>query len=54
MSLGLCSHCAGGRAFPRVAPPGGDALYTLPLTEPQLIDVFGPADRSYRANEVRY
>lgn len=54
VSIGICSHCSGGREYPIVGTPDGDAFYSLPLTEHQLIDVFGSPSRIYKVNEVRY
>lgn len=52
--VGICSHCAGGRENPVVGTPDGQFFYTLPLTERQVIEVFGPPDRIYKVGEVRY
>jgi len=52
--LGICSHCSGGRENPIIGTPDGDKFYSLPLTEQQLKDVFGPPSRVYKVNEVRY
>lgn len=52
--IGICSHCAGERHDPIVATPGGQNFYTLPLTERQVIEVFGHADHISKVNEVRY
>lgn len=54
LSVGICSHCAEGRAQPIVGTPDGEHFYTLPLTEQQVIKVFGPPDRIYKVGEVRY
>lgn len=54
ISIGICSHCAGGREHPTIGTPDGHAFYALPLTEQQLIEVFGPPKRIYKVNEVRY
>ena len=53
-SLGICSHCLEGREYPIIGTPDGHRFYSLPLTEQQLIDVFGAPDRVYKVNEVRY
>jgi hypothetical protein len=52
--LGICSHCFGGREHPIIGTPDGHTFYSLPLTEQQLEDVFGPPSRIYKVNEVRY
>jgi len=52
--LGICSHCAGEREYPIVGTPDGQQFYTLPLTEKQIIEIFGSPDRIYKVNEVRY
>ena len=52
--IGICSHCAGGREDPIVGTPDRQHFYTLPLTERQVIEVFGHPDRIYKMNEVRY
>lgn len=54
ISIGICSHCSGGREYPIIGAPNGHEFYTLPLTEQQLIDVFGSPSRVYKVNEVRY
>ncbi len=54
LSVGICSHCAGGREHPVVGTPDGHRFYSLPLTEQQLTEVFGKPDRLYMATEVRY
>ena len=54
VSLGICSHCSGGREHPVIGTPDGHTFYSLPLTEEQLEDVFGPPNRIYKVNEVRY
>ncbi|WP_339800438.1 hypothetical protein [uncultured Marinobacter sp.] len=54
ISIGICSHCSGGREYPVIGTPNGNDFYTLPLTEQQLIDVFGSPGRVYKVNEVRY
>ena len=54
LSLGICSHCFGGREHPIIGTPDGHTFYSLPLTEQQLIEVFGPPNRIYKVNEVRY
>ena len=50
----ICSHCANGRENPVVGTPDGQHFYTLPLTEQQVVEVFGSPKRIYRVNEVRY
>ena len=52
--IGICSHCNNGREYPTVGTPDGQHLYTLPLTEQQLSEVFGSPDRVYKVSEVRY
>lgn len=52
VSVGICSHCAGGRASPVVGTPDGRHFYALPLTEQQLRQVFGPPDRKNKVHEV--
>jgi len=52
--VGICSNCAGGREQPIVGTPDGQHFYTLPLTERQVVEVFGPPDRIYKVSEVRY
>lgn len=54
LSVGICSHCAGGREQPMVGTPDGQHFYTLPLTEQQVIEVFGAPDRIDKVGEVRY
>lgn len=54
LSVGLCSHCAEGRAYPVVGRPDGQKFYELPLTEGQVTEIFGSPDRIYKVNEVRY
>lgn len=54
LSVGICSHCAGGRENPIVGTPDGQHFYMLPLTEQQVTDVFGSPDRIYKVHEVRY
>jgi len=54
LSVGICSHCAGGREYPIVGTPDGNNFYTLPLTKEQVIEVFGAPDRIYKVGEVRY
>lgn len=54
LSIGICSHCAEGREHPIVGTPDGKHFYTLPLTEKQVIEVFGPPGRIYKVGEVRY
>lgn len=54
LSVGICSHCAGERESPVVGTPDGQHFYTLPLTQRQVTEVFGPPDRIYKVNEVRY
>jgi len=54
LSVGICSHCAGGREHPVVGTPDGHSFYSLPLTEQQLIEVFGKPDRLYMVTEVKY
>jgi len=53
-SVGICSHCSGGLEHPIIGTGDGKAFYSLPLTEQQLIDVFGQPSRVYKVNEVRY
>ena len=53
-SVGICSHCSGGREYPIVGTPDGQKFYELPLTERQLTEVFGSPIRIYKVNEVRY
>lgn len=52
--IGICSHCAQQREHPVIASPDGKALYSLPLTERQLVELCGPPKRKYKVNEVRY
>lgn len=52
--VGICSHCAGGREYPIVGTPDRQNFYMLPLTENQVIEVFGPPDRIYKVGEVKY
>lgn len=52
VSVGICSHCAGDRQSPVVGTPDGRHFYALPLTEQQMIEVFGPPDRKYKVHEV--
>jgi len=54
VSLGICSHCAGIREHPIIGRPDGEVFYSLPLTEQQMIEVFGNPKRIYRVNEVGY
>jgi hypothetical protein len=54
LSLGICSHCSGGREHPVIGTPDGHAFYSLPLTDQQLKNIFGPPNRVYRVNEIRY
>ncbi len=54
LSIGICSHCDGRREYPIVGTLDGQHFYTLPLTEQQVIEVFGPPDRIFKVNEVRY
>jgi len=54
ISVGICSHCNEGRKNPIVGTPDGQHFYMLPLTEQQLIEVFGSPNRVYKVNEVRY
>ena len=54
LSISICSHCANGKERPVVGTIDGQHLYVLPLTEQQLIEVFGSPKRIYRVNEVRY
>lgn len=54
VSLGICSHCSEGREHPVIGTADGHLFYSLPLTEQQLEDLFGPPDRIYKVNEVRY
>lgn len=54
LSVGICSHCAGGREGPVVGTPDGQHYYALPLTQRQVTEVFGPAGRIFKVNEVRY
>jgi len=53
-SVGLCSHCAGGRQAPGLCTADGQICHVLPLTRAQLVELVGPPDREYRVNEVRY
>ena len=50
----ICSHCANGRENPVVGTPNGQHFYNLPLTEQQIIEIFGSPKRIYKVNEVRY
>ena len=52
--VGICSHCSGGREHPVIGTADGHTFYSLPLTEQQLKAVFGPPNRVYKVNEVRY
>ncbi len=52
--VGLCSHCAGGRASPVVGNKEDTHFYTLPLTERQMTEIFGPPRKRSKANEVYY
>lgn len=52
--ISICSHCAEGRKKPIVGTADGQHFYKLPLTERQVIEVFGHPDRIYKVNEVRY
>lgn len=54
LSIGLCSHCSGRHDFPIIGTTDGNHFYTLPITEPQLIQLFGKANKLYKTNEVRY
>jgi len=50
----ICSHCSNGRESPVVGTMDGQHFYALPLTEQQVVEVFGSPKRIYRVNEVRY
>lgn len=50
----ICSHCNNRRENPIVATPDGHHFYTLPLTEQQIIEIFGFPKRIIKVNEVRY
>lgn len=52
--VGICSNCAGGSEHPLVGTPDGQHFYSLPLTERQVVEVFGAPDRIYNVGEVRY
>jgi len=52
--VGICSHCYNRRENPTVGTPNGQNFYVLPLTEQQVIEVFGSPDRIYKVSEVRY
>ncbi|WP_345989958.1 hypothetical protein WCX18_04305 [Sulfurimonas sp. HSL1-2] len=52
--LGLCSHCAGGRAAPIVGTADGGAFYALPLTERQMVELFGAPLKRMKVREVYY
>lgn len=54
LSINICSHCAGRREYPIVGTPDGQHFYTLPLTEQQIVEVFGPPDRLHKVVEVGY
>ena len=54
LSVGICSHCAGGIEYPIVGTPDGQQFYELPLTEKQVTEVFGSPNRIYKVHEVRY
>lgn len=54
VSLGICSHCSEGREHRVIGAPDSHVFYALPLTERQLVDVIGPADREFKVDEVRY
>jgi len=54
LSVGICSHCAGGREHPMVGVPDEHAFYSLPLTEQQLIEAFGKPHRLYKGTEAKY
>ena len=54
VSVGICSHCGGGREYPIVGTPDGQQFYELPLTEKQVTEVFGLPIRIYKVHEVRY
>jgi hypothetical protein len=54
LSVGICSHCAEGKEHPIVGTPDGQYFYTLPLTERQVVEVFGSPDRIYKVGEIRY
>jgi hypothetical protein len=54
VSVGICSHCAGGRESPIVGTPDGQQFYTLPLTELQVAEVYGSPDRIRKVREVTY
>lgn len=52
--LGLCSHCSGGRAAPIVGNAEGSVFYALPLTERQMVELFGVPDSRTAVHEVYY
>ena len=52
--VSICSNCANGRESPVIGTPDGEHFYILPLTEKQMIEVFGSPKRIHRVNEVRY
>lgn len=54
LSVGICSHCSGGRKNPIIGTPNGQNFYTLPITEQQIIEIFGSPDSINKVNEVRY
>ena len=52
--MGICSHCADENESPVVGTLDREHFYTLPLTDQQVIEVFGTPKRIYKVNEVRY
>ena len=54
LSIGICSHCSGMLEHPVIGTSDGERYYSLPLTERQMIEVFGAPERIYKVNEVRY
>lgn len=52
--FGICTNCGGKHFTPRIGDADGNALYPMPLTLEQISDIFGPPDRLYNVNEIRY
>jgi hypothetical protein len=50
--IGLCSNCYPRRESPEVGTPDGTRFFTLPLTLPEFMEVFGPPDKSRTQREV--
>ncbi|WP_459943610.1 hypothetical protein [Desulfocastanea catecholica] len=54
VSVVICSHCDAIIQSPVVGMPDGLKFYALPLSEPEIAEVFEAAEKTRKVREVTY